>query len=364
MFAELFEPLDVGALELPTRIVMAPMTRGRSGGADGRTPVPLMAEYYAQRAAAGLIVSEATAIGPMGYGWLHSPGIYADAHVDGWRRVTDAVHDAGGRMLLQLWHQGRTSHPDFLDGRQPVGPSAVAADGKAHTAKGAKPYVTPHALTVDEIAATVRDYADAAGRARDAGFDGVEVHGANGYLIDQFLRDGSNRRDDRYGGSVDNRCRFLLEVVEAVCDAWEPGRVGVRLSPTGTYNGMSDSDPKTLFTHAAVELGRRNVAYVHTVEPIDDDHPFANGDVPRVTPAIRDAYAGRLIGNGGYTGDSAAKAIREGRVDAVAFGTTFLANPDLPARLQAGADLNPPDPDTFYTHEPQGYTDYPTLTPA
>lgn len=354
----LFRPLHVGALELPHRIVMAPLTRAR---ATDRVPNALMAEYYRQRAGAALIVSEATAISAQGYGWHGAPAIYADEQVAGWRRVTDVVHEAGGRIFLQLWHMGRISHPDYHDGGLPVAPSPIAATGEAHTPTGKKPFVVPHALTRPEISAIVEDYAAATRRAREAGFDGVEIHGANSYLIDQFLRDASNRRDDEYGGSIENRLRFLREVVEAVTTAWSADRTGLRLSPTMNGNGMSDSNAVALYTQAARMLNEFDLAYLHTAEAIRPGRLF-NPDAPRVTPHIREAYRGVLFTNGGYDKQTAAEAIREGAADAIVFGQKFIANPDLPERLRTDAPLNEPEVATYYAPGSTGYTDYPALS--
>lgn len=356
----LFSPLRVGALTLPNRLVMAPMTRGRAGP-DG-TPLPRMARYYGSRADAGLLITEATAISPQGTGWLGAPGIHRDEHVAGWRPVTSAVHAAGGRIFLQLWHMGRVSHPDFLGGDLPVGPSAIAAKGDSHTPRGKQSYVTPRELGRSEIAAIVADYANAARRARAAGFDGVELHGANGYLIDQFLRDGSNRRTDEYGGSVANRVRFLLEVVQAVAAAWSPERVGVRLSPTGNYNDMADSAPAATFGHAARELDRLGLAYLHVTEALPG-HPM-HVPLPPVAPVMRRAFHGPLLVNGGYDAAKAAAAIAAGEADLVAFGLPFLANPDFVKRVRTGAPLNQPDYATLYTHGDEGYLDYATLRGA
>lgn len=356
----LFRPLQTGDIELPNRVLMAPLTRGR---APGRVPNELMVEYYQQRASAGLIISEATAISPQGYGWHQAPAIYNDEQVAGWKRVTDAVHEAGGRIFVQLWHMGRISHPDFQDGKPPVGPSAIAATGEAHTPTGKKPYVVPHALTTDEIASIVADYAAATVCARQAGFDGVEIHGANGYLIDQFLRDAANQRDDEYGGSVENRLRFLREVVTAVADAWSPGRTGLRLSPTMNGQGMHDSNPVALYTAAAEMLNGFDLAYVHTAEAIQPGRLY-NADAERVTPHIRQAYQGVLVTNGGYDKESAAEAIASGQADAIAFGQPFIANPDLPERLRVNAPLNEPVVATYYSQGPAGYVDYPTLAEA
>ncbi len=353
----LFSPLKLGAIETPHRVFMAPLTRGRS---TQRVPNALMAEYYTQRASAGLIISEATAISEQGYGWNGAPGIYTDQQVEGWKIVTEPVHRSGGRMFLQLWHMGRVSHPDYQNGEPPVGPSPVAATGEAHTPTGKKPYVVPRELSKSEIASLVDDYARATVRARRAGFDGVEIHGANGYLIDQFLRDSSNRRTDEYGGSVINRLRFLREVVQAVTSAWASDRTGVRLSPTMNGNGMSDTDPVSLYSEVAKMLSSSHLAYVHTAESIRPGRLF-NPDAPRVTPHIRANYDGILITNGGYDKQTAAEAIRTGAADAIVFGQSFIANPDLPERIRIDAPLNSPVPVTFYGPADSGYVDYPFL---
>ena len=354
----LFQPLQVGELTLPHRIVMAPLTRAR---ATNRVPNEMMAEYYRQRSGAALIITEATAISEQGYGWHEAPGIYTSEHVAGWQRVTAAVHQAGGRIFVQLWHMGRVSHPDYQNGNLPVGPSAIAAQGDAHTPTGKQPYVVPHALTKSEIASIVADYAAATVRAREAGFDGVEIHGANGYLIDQFLRDASNQRNDEYGGSIENRTRFLREVVEAVTGAWSADRTGLRLSPTMNERGMGDSHPVELYTHAAELLNPFHLAYLHTAEAIRPGRLF-NPDMPRVTPRIREVYQGVLMTNGGYDKPSAASAIRDGAADAITFGQKFLANPDLPERLRNDVSLNEPQVATYYSPGPQGYIDYPAMT--
>ncbi len=354
----LFTPLRVGELDLPNRVLMAPMTRGRAT-ADG-VPLPHMAIYYAQRASGGLLITEATSISPQGVGWVNAPRIDQPAHVAAWRPVTQAVHDAGGRIFLQLWHMGRASHPDFQGGQLPVGPSAIAAAGESHTPEGKKPYVTPRALETRELAGVVADYAHAARNAVEAGFDGVEIHGANGYLVDQFIRDGSNQRTDDYGGSIAKRWRFPLEVVDAVVAAIGASRTAIRLSPTGAYNGMSDSDPVASFSFGARELSQRGLAFVHLVAPLPG-HMMANPAAPAVTPAVRAAFDGVLVVNGGYTRDAADAVIASGEADAVAFGVPYLANPDLPARLEANAPLNAPDFATFYSPGEQGYTDYPAL---
>ncbi|TWU19922.1 alkene reductase [Allorhodopirellula heiligendammensis] len=353
----LFQPLRIGAIELPHRIVMAPLTRVR---ATDRVPNALMEEYYCQRSSAALIISEATAISEQGYGWHGAPGIYTAEHVEGWKRIADSVHASGGRMFLQLWHMGRVSHPDYQGGRLPVGPSPIAATGEAHTPTGKKPYVVPQALSAKEIARVIDDYAEATGRARDAGFDGVEIHGANGYLIDQFLRDSANQRTDQYGGSIENRLRFLREVVTAVTDVWSADRTGVRLSPTMSGNGMADSDPIELYSRAARMLNRFQLAYLHIAEAIRPGRLF-NADAPRVTPSIRAEFEGVLFANGGYEKSTAANAVRTGEADAVVFGQKFIANPDLPARLRDDAPLNEPEVATYYAPGAHGYTDYPSL---
>lgn len=352
----LFRPFKLGDIDIRNRIAMAPLTRGRAGAS--RTPNALMTQYYDQRAGAGLIVSEATAISPMGYGWNNSPGLYTQAHVDGWKAVTSAVHRRGGKIVLQLWHMGRVSHPDFLDGATPVAPSAIAVNDTTYTPQGKKPYVMPRALTEQEIAATVRDYAQATVRAREAGFDGVEIHAANSYLIDQFIRDGSNRRTDRYGGAIDNRLRFLREVTEAVMKAWSPSRTGVRLSPTNPYNDMTDSAPVATFTAAANALNEYGLAYLHVVEA-----PAAKARQPhRAAAPMREAFKNAFILNDSYDATSGAEAVASGAADAIAYGRPFIANPDLVERYRSGGGLNAPDFKTFYTDGAKGYTDYPSLT--
>jgi N-ethylmaleimide reductase len=353
----LFKPAAMGELTLANRMIMAPMTRGRAG--EQRTATALMADYYAQRAGAGLIVTEGTAISEQGYGWIGSPGIYTQAHALGWKKVTDAVHQRGGRIFLQLWHTGRVSHPDFLGEKLPIGPSAVMAYGNVHTPLGKKPYVIPRQMTQQEISGTVRDYVRATQLAREAGFDGVEIHAAYGYLIDQFIRDGSNLRTDKYGGSVPNRLRFLLEVTEAVARAWSAGRVGVRLSPTSDINSMSDGDPARTFVEATKELSRFGLAYLHVVESVRHDQ--SRPATMRIAPQMRAIFKGSFILNGSYDAATGAAALDAGESDLIAFGRPFLANPDLVERFHQGAPLNSPDPATFYTAGSAGYTDYPAL---
>jgi N-ethylmaleimide reductase len=335
-------------------MVMAPMTRGRAD--QGGVPNDLMAEYYEQRATAGLIVSEATAVSRNGYGWVGSPGIFNRDQVEGWRKVTNAVHRKGGRIFLQLWHMGRVSHPDFLGGSLPLAPSAVAAKGETYTPAGKKPYVRPRALEAEEIPFVVQEYAHAARLAREAWFDGVEIHAANGYLIDQFLRDGSNKRTDRYGGSVENRVRFLSEVTEAVTRAWSSDHVGVRLSPGNPYNDMSDSDPLKTFTYATHELNKFNLAYLHVLEGVSRD---ASSEA--ITPHLRRLYKGTLIVNGGYNKVTATDALAGNEGDLVAFGTPFIANPDLVERYRENHPLNELRSDGLYMGGREGYLDYPLL---
>ena len=353
----LFDPINIGQYNLPNRILMSPMTRGRSGLSG--VPTSIMADYYSARADAGLLITEATAISPQGYGWLNAPGIWTDAQEKGWKVITDAVHAKGGRIFLQLWHTGRVSHPDFLDGKLPVGPSAIAAKGETNTPLGKKPYVTPHALTIEEIHTTRQDYAAAAKRAISAGFDGVELHGANGYLVDEFIRDGSNKRTDEYGGSIDNRLSFLLEITEDLVTAVGAGKVGVRLSPLSQYNDMQDSNPIATFTRAAERINSLNVAYLHVMEPLPGHMMYTAGE--QVTPHIRKAFKAILVTNGGYTQKTANAAIENGETDAVAFGILYLANPDLVYRFKNNLSFNIPNFATLYSSGEKGYTDYPVL---
>jgi N-ethylmaleimide reductase len=355
---DLFSPFQLGPLTLPNRAVMAPMTRNRAG--PGNVPGELNAAYYAQRASAGLIVSEATQVSPQGLGYPGTPGIHSTEQVAGWKLVTDAVHRAGGRMFLQLWHVGRISHPSLQPGGSvPVAPSAIAPAGQAWTFDGMKPYVTPHALDAAEIAGIVEDFRRGARNAQQAGFDGVELHGANGYLVDQFLRDGANRRTDRYGGSAQNRARFLFEVTQAVVGEWGGARVGVRLSPTNPYNDIADSNPAATFATAIDALAPFGLAYVHIVEPAAGD-PLAAGEMPDIK-FFRNLWRGPLMGNKGYDLARANAVVRDGLADLVSFATLFLANPDLPERFRRGGPFNPPDRKTFYGGSAAGYTDYPPL---
>lgn len=354
----LFTPLTLGASTAPNRIFMAPLTRCRAGAEH--LPNAMMAEYYAQRAGAGLIIAEATMAMEGNSAFWREPGIHSAAQVAGWKLTTDAVHAAGGRIFLQLWHGGRACHPLLNGGAQPVAPSAIAITGDAvHTPQGKQPYVVPRELRDDELPGIVAGFRKAAENARAAGFDGVEVHGANGYLLDEFLRDGANRRSGPYGGSIENRARLMLEVIAAVSAVWGSARVGLRISPLNSYNSMIDSNPIGLATWLAGRLNDCKLAYLHAMR--GDFFGQQKGDV--MTP-IRANYQGVLVANMGYTPAEAADAVAAGRVDAVAFGTGFLANPDLPARIEAGAELNKPIAATFYTSGPEGYTDYPALVAA
>ena len=350
---DLFTPMRLGSLELPNRIWMAPLTRSRAG--DRHVPVPLMATYYSQRASAGLIVSEATMVMEGNSAFWREPGIYSQAQIEGWRLTTEAVHRAGGRIVLQLWHGGRACHPLLNEGAQPVAPSPIAITGdEVHTPEGKKPYVVPRELRDDEMPLIVEGFRLAARAATAAGFDGVELHGANGYLLDSFLRDGSNQRSGPYGGSLENRARLLLEVLEAVGE--ETPLMGLRLSPLNGYNAMADSDPIGLINWLAQRLNDVPLAYLHLMR--GDVMGQQQGDV--VTPA-REHFRGVLVVNMGYTAEEANAAIAAGELDAVAFGRTFIANPDLPERFRRGAPLTAADPSRFYSPGPEGYTDYPFL---
>lgn len=353
MTDSLFQPLQVGALELPNRIVMAPLTRCRASA--GRVPNRMMADYYAQRASFGLILTEATSVSPQGVGYPDTPGIWSDAQVEGWRMVTQAVHAAGGRIFLQLWHVGRISDPLYLDGGLPVSASAVKPSGHVSLVRPQKEFVTPRALESGEIPEIVAAFRHAAENARAAGFDGVEIHAANGYLIDQFLQDSTNRRDDNYGGSIENRCRFLLEVTDAVTSVWGPDRVGIHIAPRGDAHDMGDSNPAALFGHVARELGRRRIAFLCARE--SHGHP----EVPALGPELKKLFGGVFIANESFTGSSARMAVTSGVADAVAFGKAAIANPDLPERIRDGVAWNDPDPDTFYGGGVKGYLDYPVL---
>jgi N-ethylmaleimide reductase len=355
----LFSPLQLGAIATPNRIFMSPLTRCRAEA--GNAPGDLMVEYYRQRASAGLIISEATSVSPCGYGYPNTPGIFTEAHVAGWQKITSAIHEAGGRIFLQLWHVGRISHPAYQpDGGIPVAPSAIRPKGQVFTGTGMADYVTPRALELAEIPDIIAEYVHGAECAKRAGFDGVEIHNANGYLLDQFLRDGTNQRTDRYGGSIENRSRLTLEVTEAVIGVWGSDRVGIRLSPGGVFNDMRDSDPLATFGHVLRELDRLKLAYAHITQVTAQD--IAHGAQAGVGPReLRPSYAGHIVSAGGFTQESGNQALAEGWADAIAFGVPFIANPDLPERFRCNAPLNPADETTFYASGPKGYTDYPAL---
>ena len=350
----LFAPAVLGSVALTNRIVMAPLTRSRA--AAGNVPHALNARYYAQRASAGLIISEATQITPQGQGYPKTPGIHSPEQIAGWQQVTRAVHDQGGKIFLQLWHVGRVSHSvTQADGSQPVAPSALKPAGEIYTEQGMKPFDTPRALRLDEMPGLVEDFRQAAAKAKAAGFDGVEVHAANGYLIDQFLRDGTNQRNDAYGGGIDNRARLLREVIEAVLTVWAPGQVGVRLSPVNPFNDIADSTPQATFEAVTQQLNAYGLAYLHVVEDRKADFDFQR---------LHQIFNGAYIANGDYERDSAIAAVGEERADFIAFGKLFISNPDLPQRLRQNGPYNAPRPDSFYAGGPEGYDDYPALDPA
>ncbi|OYV26576.1 MAG: alkene reductase [Acidocella sp. 20-63-7] len=349
----LFDPLKLGDMTLPNRIIMAPLTRARAG--TTRTPNALMVEYYRQRASAGLIISEATSVTPMGVGYADTPGLWSEAQVAGWREVTKAVHAAGGRIFAQLWHVGRISAPLFLNGELPVAPSAIAPKGHVSLVRPEQEFVTPRALETSEIPGVVEAYRKAAMNAQMAEFDGVEIHGANGYLLDQFLQDGSNQRTDEYGGSLQNRARLMLEVTDAVTSVWEPEKVGMHLAPRMDAHSMGDSDRLGTFTYVAQELGERGLAFICAREHKAEDW---------IGPQLKKAFGGVYIANEGFTRESAEAALAAGEADAVAWGKMFIANPDLVERFTAGTALNEPNPKTFYAPGEAGYTDYPALQAA
>ena len=346
----LFDPITIGDLQLANRIIMAPLTRCRAD--EGRVPNALMAEYYVQRASAGLIISEATSVTPMGVGYPNTPGIWSDAQIRGWSNITKAVHGAGGKIVLQLWHVGRISDPSYLNGAAPVAPSAIAAKGHVSLLRPMKDFVTPRALETEEVADIVEAYRQGAENAKAAGFDGVEIHGANGYLLDQFLQSSTNQRSDRYGGSLENRARLLLEVTDAVVSVWGAGRVGMHLSPRADLHDMGDANRAETFTYVASELGKRGIAFICAREKEADDS---------LTPSLKQAFGGVFIANEGFTKELGNAWLQSGKADAVAFGVPFIANPDLPARLAQDAPLNPPRPEGFYGSGAVGYIDYPTL---
>lgn len=346
----LFTPLRLGAIEIPNRVIMAPLTRCRA--VEGRVPSPLAPEYYAQRALAGSILSEATAVDPMGVGYPDTPGIWSDEQVVGWQKVTQSVHAAGGRIFLQLWHVGRISDPHYLNGATPVAPSAIAAPGHVSGIRPEKPFVTPRALETEEIAGVIAAFKKGAENAKKAGFDGVEVHGANGYLLDQFLHSSSNHRTDQYGGSIENRTRLHLDITDAVISVWGADRVGMHIAPRGDMHCESDRDLPATFRYLAKELGRRKIAFLFARESLAE---------PRLGPALKQAFGGPFIANQELTRAQGIELLSAGEADAVSWGRQFIANPDLPTRFLADAPLNEPHPETFYGGGAAGYTDYPFL---
>lgn len=346
----LFDVFQLGDLTLPNRMVMAPLTRCRAS--QGRVPNALMSEYYAQRASAGLILTEATSVAPMGVGYPDTPSIWSEEQVEGWKLVTKAVHAKGGRIFMQLWHVGRVSHPHYLNGELPVAPSAIAPEGHVSQMRPITPYVTPRALETHEIPKIIEAYQKGAENAKKAGFDGVEIHGANGYLLDQFLQDSTNQRADEYGGSIANRARLLLEVTDAAISVWGAQRVGVHIAPRGDAHTMGDSNPLATFSYVAKELGKRNIAFIFAREHQGPDS---------IGPELKKAFGGVYIANEGFTLASAQQALEDGKADAVSFGKMFIANPDLPTRFMRQAELNPLRPETLYGQGPEGYTDYPVL---
>lgn len=357
----LLSPVKLGPYELSNRVVMAPLTRNRAGA--GNVPQELNATYYAQRASAGLIISEASQVSPQGQGYLLTPGIHSQEQVEGWKLVTQAVHAQGGRIFLQLWHVGRISHPDLQpDGALPVAPSAIAPAGMASTLEGEKPFVTPRALETEEIPGIVDQFRQGAKNALAAGFDGVEIHSANGYLLDQFLQDGTNYRTDPYGGSIENRARLLLEVTAAVTEVWGADRVGVRISPSGTFNDMHDSNPEALFSYVANALNRFGLAYLHVIEPRVDGNETLEENSTQLTSAyFRQIFHGTLLSAGGHDRESGEAMLAAGDADLIVYGRLFISNPDLPQRFAANAELNSWDRSTFYGGTEVGYTDYPSL---
>jgi 2,4-dienoyl-CoA reductase-like NADH-dependent reductase (Old Yellow Enzyme family) len=340
----------MGAWELPHRVIMAPLTRCRASA--GRVPNALMAEYYRQRSSAALIISEATSISPMGVGYPDTPGIWSEEQVEGWKLITSAVHQEKSRIVLQLWHVGRISDPLYLNGAMPVAPSAIAPEGHVSLVRPLKPFVTPRALELQEIPGIIEAYRRGAENAKKAGFDGVELHGANGYLLDQFLQDGSNKRTDAYGGPIENRARLMLEAVDAAISVWGADRVGLHLAPRGDSHSMGDSNPRATFGYVADQVGRRKIAFICARESLKE---------PRLGPELKKAFGGVFIGNQDFTKEDADRVLARGEANAVAWGKLFIANPDLPERLAKNAPLNAPNPETFYASGPEGYIDYPPL---
>lgn len=350
---KLFQPLILGDLPLKNRIIMAPLTRCRGTGTEGRVSNALMAEYYKQRASAGLILTEATIVDPMGAGYANTPGIYSDEQTEAWQQITHAVHAVGGLIFLQLWHVGRISDPFFLHGKTPVAPSAIRPKGHVSLLRPLRDFVTPRALELNEVKEIVKQFQKGAENAKKAGFDGVEIHGANGYLLDQFLQDGSNQRSDEYGGSLENRARFMLEVTDAVISVWGAKRVGMHLAPRGDAHDMHDSNPAQTFGYVAEQLGKRKIAFLCVREHLGEG---------RLGPQLKKKFGGVYIANEGFDQESAEKVLEAGEADAVAFGRLFIANPDLPKRFELGTELNEPKPETFYASGAEGYVDYKSLS--
>jgi 2,4-dienoyl-CoA reductase-like NADH-dependent reductase (Old Yellow Enzyme family) len=348
--ASLFDPLQLGDLQLPNRILMAPLTRLR--GTPDHIPTPIIAEHYAQRATAGLIISEGTPIDPLGVGYANVPGLWSKEQVEAWKPITAAVHNAGGRIFAQIWHVGRISDPELLNGQLPVAPSAIAAIGNVSLLRPQRPFVTPRALETKEVKDVVEAFRRGAQNAQLAGFDGVELHGANGYLLDQFLQDGSNHRTDEYGGSIENRARLMLECTDAAISVFGPGRVGMHLAPRGDSHGISDSNPTATFTYVAHELGKRRIAFIAAREHVGPDS---------LGPSLKQAFGGVFVANEAIDQATGQQLLDEGKADAVAFGKLYIANPDLPARFAKHAELNRPNSATFYASGTEGYTDYPAL---
>ena len=351
----LFNPITIGKLQLPNRVIMAPLTRNRAG--EGNVPQAIGVTYYEQRATAGLIITEASQVSPEGVGYPATPGIHSPEQIEGWKKVTEAVHAKGGHIFLQLWYCGRISHPSLLpDGQLPVAPSSIKPEGEAVTYTGMQAFVEPHALTQAEIPGILDQFRQAAINAKLANFDGVEVHAANGYLLDQFLRDGTNHRDDQYGGSLENRARLLMQVIEAVTEAWDAGQIGVRISPENGFNDIKDSQPQVTFNYVAKALSDKGLAYLHVVEG-----DMVNGERHLDYRQIKDQFKGLYMANCGYTLDKAQTTLAEGNADMVSFGSLYIANPDLVERFSNNAELNTPDQSTFYGGDEHGYTDYPSL---
>jgi 2,4-dienoyl-CoA reductase-like NADH-dependent reductase (Old Yellow Enzyme family) len=346
----LFDPIQVGDLLLPNRIFMAPLTRLR--GTSDHVPTPIMIEYYTQRSSAGLIISEGIPVDPMGVGYQNVPGIWSREQVEAWKPITRAVHDRGGHIFAQIWHVGRISDPELLNAKVPVGPSAIAATGHVSLLRPQRQFIPPRAREIPEIKQVIQAFRRAAQNAQEAGFDGVHLHGANGYLLDQFLQDGSNQRTDKYGGAVENRARLMLEVTDAAVSVFGRGRVGVHLAPRGDSHGISDSNPAATFSYVATELGKRGIAFLAAREHVGSDS---------LGPRLKELFGGTFVANEAIDQKMGQQLLDEGKADAVAFGKLFIANPDLPARFARHAPLNRPEPNTFYAHGAQGYTDYPAL---